>query len=125
MKLITITALALIAAVAATPATAQMQVAPPEPQQKQPQPQPQQQQPEQKITPSKGAMKAFSDLQTAVQKNDVANIPAKMAAAQAVATTKEDKYFLGRLKLQAALAAKDNAGMAAAVDLIASSNYLD
>jgi tetratricopeptide (TPR) repeat protein len=60
-----------------------------------------------------------------VQKNDVANIPAKVAAAQAVATTKEDKYLIGRMQLQAAIAAKDNAAMAAAVDVIAASNYLD
>lgn len=115
MKLITTTAIALIAALAATPAAAQNKTAPAATAQAQ----------EPKITPSKGAMKALIDLQTAVQKNDVANIPAKVAAAQAVATTKEDKYLIGRMQLQAAIAAKDNAATAAAIDAIAASGYLD
>jgi tetratricopeptide (TPR) repeat protein len=113
MKLITSTALALVAALAATPAVAQTK------------PAPAQQQQEPKATPSKGALKALSELNDAVQKNDVANIPAKLAAAQAVATTKDDKYLIGRLQLQAAIAAKNNAAMAAAVDAIAASNFLD
>jgi tetratricopeptide (TPR) repeat protein len=113
MKLITTTALALVAALTAAPAVAQTK------------PAPAQQQQEPKATPSKGALKALSELNDAVQKNDVANIPAKLAAAQAVATTKDDKYLIGRLQLQAAIAAKNNAAMAAAVDAIAASNFLD
>ena len=115
MKLITTTALALVAALAATPAVAQTKPTPAQPAQQQ----------EPKATPSKGALKALSELNDAVQRNDVANIPAKLAAAQAVATTKDDKYLIGRLQLQAAIAAKDNAAMAAAVDAIAASNFLD
>lgn len=113
MKLITTTALALIAALAAAPATAQDKPAAAA-QATQP-----------KITPSKGALKALSELQDAVQKNDVANIPAKVAAAQAVATTKEDKYLVGRLQLTAAIAAKDNAATSAAIDTMAGSGYLE
>src|SRR5215218_1442864 len=45
------------------------------------------------IKPSKGAYKAIIELQNAVNANDTANIPAKLAGAQAVATTKEDKYL--------------------------------
>ena len=70
-------------------------------------------------------MKALVELQDAVQKNDFANVPAKVAAAQAVATTKEDKYLIGRLQLTAAIAAKDDASMGTAIDTMATSGYLD
>jgi tetratricopeptide (TPR) repeat protein len=113
MKLITTTALALVAAFAAVPAAAQNK---PAAAAEQAQP---------KITPSKGAMKALSELQDAVQKNDTANIPAKVAAAQAVATTKEDKFLVGRLQLTAAMAAKDNAATQSAIDTMVASGYLD
>jgi tetratricopeptide (TPR) repeat protein len=113
MKLITTTALALIAAFGAAPAAAQDKPAAAA------------QQAEQKVTPSKGAMKAIVELQEAVQKNDYASVPAKVAAAQAVATTKEDKYLVGRLQLTAAIAAKDDAAMSAAIDTMANSGYLD
>lgn len=115
MKLITTTALALVATLSAAPAIAQKTGA--------------QQQPAQaaqpKIAPSKGALKAIVDLQDSVNKNDYANVPAKVAAAKAVATTKEDKYLIGELQLKAAVAAKDNAGEAAAIDEIATSGFLD
>ena len=68
-------------------------------------------------------MKALIDLQTAVNKNDVANIPAKVAAAQAVVETKEDRYLLAQMQLKAALSANNNAGVAAAVDAIVASGY--
>ncbi len=75
------------------------------------------------MKPSGAALKAIVDLQTAVNANDYANVPAKVAAAQAVAKTKEDRYIIAQLHLKAALAAKDNAGMAAAIDAVASSGY--
>lgn len=81
-------------------------------------------QPEQKGSgpqPSKRALKAIIDLQNAVKAKDTASIPAKLAAAQAVATSKEDRYLIGRLQLQAAVAAHDNASSAAAIDAIAAS----
>jgi tetratricopeptide (TPR) repeat protein len=84
----------------------------------------QQQQPAQKTSgpqPSKKALKPIIELQTAVKAKDTANIPAKLAAAQAAATTKEDRYLIGRLQLEAAAAAKDNAGISAAIDAIAGS----
>lgn len=77
------------------------------------------------VRPSSKAQKAIIDLQTAVNKNDVTNIPSKVAAAQAVATTKEDRYLIGELQLKAAVASKDNNAMLAAVDGIASSGYED
>jgi len=92
MKLITTTALALIAAFGAAPAAAQDKPAPPA------------QKAEQKVTPSKGAMKAIVELQEVVQKNDFASVPAKVAAAQAVATTAGDHYAIAKLRLDAAVA---------------------
>jgi len=114
MKLITTTALALVAALSASPAVAQDKpaAAPAAPAQP-------------KISPSKGALKAIVDLQDSVNKGDYAGVPAKVAAAKAVATTKEDKYLIGQLQLKAAIAAKDNAATSAAIDQIASSGYLD
>lgn len=115
MKLITTTAIALVAAAFAVPATAQNKGT--------------QQQPAQaaqpKIAPSKGALKAIIDLQDTVNKNDYANVPAKVAAAKAVATTKEDKYLIGQLQLKAAVTAKDGSGETAAIDEIANSGYVD
>lgn len=71
------------------------------------------------------AQKAIVDLQTTVNKADYANVPAKVAAAQAVASTPDDKYAIGELQLKAAIAQKDNAAMAAAVDSIATSGFVD
>lgn len=75
------------------------------------------------VKPSAKALKALVELQKAVDANDAANIPAKVAAAQAVASTKEDRYLIGQLQLKAALASKNNAAMSAAVDAIAASGY--
>jgi tetratricopeptide (TPR) repeat protein len=124
MKLTTTAALALMAAIS-VPAAAQpygntSQQQPPQAasNQKTPEAAP-------SIKPSSKALKAIFDLQTAVNKGDYASVPAKLAAAQAVASTKEDRYLIAELQLKAALAQKDNAAMAAAVDAVASSGYLD
>lgn len=115
MKLITTTALVLVAALSAAPAIAQKNAAQQQPAQAAPP----------KVTPSKGALKAIIDLQDTVNKNDYANVPAKVAAANAVASTKEDKYLIGQLQLKAAVTAKDSAGETAAIDEIANSGFLD
>lgn len=131
MKLVTSTALALVMATSAAPAAAQGYGSSPPPQQmpEVPRQQAQQAAPAQAQQkgpqPSKKALKALIDLQDAVNKNDAASIPAKVAAAQAVAQTKEDDYLIGRLQLTAAVAAKDNAAISTAIDAIAASNYLD
>lgn len=89
-------------------------------------PQSQQQQAAQPaVKPSAKALKALVDLQSAVDKNDYASVPAKVAAAEAVATSKDDHYLIGQLQLKAAIGANDNAAMAAAIDSIAASNFLD
>lgn len=127
MKLMTSTAIVL-AAVISAPAAAQMGYGAPA---SQPPPQTAAQQgqaPQQaqgpKITISSKAAKAISDLQAAVKANDAANIPAKVAAAQAVAQTKDDRYAIARLQLNAAVAAKNSAAEAQAVDAIAASGFL-
>jgi tetratricopeptide (TPR) repeat protein len=81
--------------------------------------------PQKPIKVSSKASKAIADLQATVNKNDYANVPAKVAAAQAVASTPDDKYAIGELQLKAAIAAKDNAAMTAAVDTIANSGFVD
>ena len=78
-----------------------------------------------KIKLSGKAQKAIIELQNAVNKADYASVPAKLAAAQAVASTADDKYAIGQLQLKAALAQKDNAAMAAAIEAIATSGFVD
>jgi len=124
----TTTALGLVLALTATPVFAQMGYGAPTAsgQQQQPQPAPAQDAgKENQIRPSNGALKAIIALQTAVNANDFANVPAKVADAQKVAKTKEDRYLIGQLQLKAALAAKDNAGIASAIDVVAASAYLE
>ena len=74
-----------------------------------------------KIKVSAKASKAIAELQTTVNANDSANLPAKLAAAQAVASTPDDRYAIGQLWLKAAIAQKDNAATAQALDLIMAS----
>jgi tetratricopeptide (TPR) repeat protein len=77
------------------------------------------------MSPSKQATKAIIDLQTSVNANDTASIPAKLAAAQTVASTKEDRYLIAQLQLKAALNAKNNDAMLTAVDAIAATGLID
>ena len=74
---------------------------------------------------SNKARPALVALQTAVNANDVANIPALVAAATAAASTPDDRYVIGQLQLKAALAANDLTAMAAAANAVAASNFLD
>jgi len=132
MKLITTTALAVVAAAFATPVAAQdyqNSYSQPRQQQSSPQSSSGQQSSGQSaapaVKPSSKAAKAIVDLQTAVNNKDFANVPAKVAAAQAVASTNEDRYLIARLQLSAALANKDTAGMSSALDAIAASGVVD
>jgi tetratricopeptide (TPR) repeat protein len=77
------------------------------------------------IKPSSHALKALIDLQNAVKAKDMANIPAKLAAAQAVVQTKEDHYLLAQLQLNAAIDAKDDPAAAAAVDAMVATGLVD
>lgn len=76
---------------------------------------------ERKFDISSGARKSISDLQTAVNAKDTANIPAKLAAAQAAAKTNDDKYIIAKLQLQAAAASNDNAAIIAALEALVNS----
>lgn len=67
-----------------------------------------------KISPQ--ASKAIGELQTAVKANDFASIPAKAAAASAVAKTPDDRYAIAQLQLQAALSQKNDAATATALE---------
>lgn len=65
---------------------------------------------------SKGASKAILDLQATVKANNFAEVPAKVAAATAVAKTPDDRYAIAQLQLQAAGAQKNNAASLAAIN---------
>ena len=129
MKSITIGAIALAAAISTVPAAAQDYGSyPASPATKDtPRETPTKEAPSAKpaITPSKQAAKAIADLQKTVAANDSANIPAKVAAAQAVATSKEDHYLIAQLQLAAALKTKNNDAMASAIDAIATTGLVD
>jgi tetratricopeptide (TPR) repeat protein len=77
--------------------------------------------PERKINISKPATKAVVELQNAVKANDMATIPAKLAAAKAVATTADDRYYIGSQAFRAGLNAKDNGLMAEGMELMLAS----
>lgn len=70
---------------------------------------------------SSGARAPIVALQTAVNARDAATIAAKLAAAKAAAKSADDKYVIGQLQLKAAADAKDQAGIAAAIEAIISS----
>lgn len=123
MKVLTRALAALLATAAATPALAQYGSSAPAQQPQQPVPNNQSQ--AKGVRPSKAAQKAIVDLQAAVNSNDLAAVRAKAAEAQAVATTKEDRYLIGQLQLKAGVTAKDNALAAAGLDAIAASGFLD
>jgi tetratricopeptide (TPR) repeat protein len=74
-----------------------------------------------KLELSKEARNAIVALQTAVNANDTATIPAKLAAAQAVAKTADDKYVIAINQTKAATAAGDLAGMRAGIDALRAS----
>ena len=74
-----------------------------------------------KLDISKGALKAIVALQTAVNANDVATIPAKLAAAQAVAKTNDDKFAIASNQTRAALKANDIVAIRAGIDALQAS----
>lgn len=78
-----------------------------------------------KVNVSKAAMKPLAELQAAVNANDVANIPAKLAAARAAATTASEKYTVAQLQLKAAVNANDEAAQAAAVEALIASGGVE
>ncbi len=65
---------------------------------------------------SSGARQALVELQTAVNARDLGALPGRVAAAQAVARTRDDKCFLAQLELQAAAARGDYTALRAAIE---------
>ena len=78
-----------------------------------------------KLDISKEAQKAIVELQTAVNANDTATIPAKLAAAQALARTPDDRYIIAVNQVKAALAANDLAAIKAGVEALDASGGAD
>jgi hypothetical protein len=78
-----------------------------------------------KLNISREAQKAIVELQNAVNTNDTANIPAKIAAAQAVAKTTDDKYFIAINQVKAAVAANDATALKAGVEAMEASGGSD
>jgi tetratricopeptide (TPR) repeat protein len=78
-----------------------------------------------KLNISKRAIQALIELEKAVTANDVANIPARLAAAQAVAQTVDEKYFVAQQQLKAATASKDPAAIATAVEALLASGAVE
>lgn len=123
MKLISTTALALVVAIVAAPAAAQYGATTPTPQ---PLAQSAPARPAApQVKPSAKALKPIVDLQDAVNKKDWASVPAKVAAAQAVASTKEDRYLIASLQLRAAAAANDTAAFASALETVGQTGLVD
>jgi tetratricopeptide (TPR) repeat protein len=122
MKFRTITAFSLIAGFAAAPVIAQIG---PAQRDEPPKPAPVTQTGTPSVHVSPKASKAIADLQAAVKNKDYASVPAKVAAANAVASTANDHYVIGKLQMVAAVAANDNAGVAAGLDAVAASGYPD
>ena len=81
----------------------------------------QQQKPAEGPKVSNAARKAIVELNAAVDAKDVANLPAKIAAANAAAKTNDDRFIIGQLRYKAAVAANDEAGKTAAIDAMLSS----
>ena len=77
------------------------------------------------VKPSKQALKAIVDLQTATNGTDIAAIKAKVAEAQAVAVTKEDRHLIGQLQLKAALSTNDMGLAATGLDAVAAAGVVD
>lgn len=70
---------------------------------------------------SKGARPAISALQTAVKANDAATYSTSLAAAQAVATTPDDRYVVAQLQLQQAIASGSKPAQAVALEALLAS----
>ena len=72
---------------------------------------------------SRKAVKAIQELQVAVKANNTAEIPAKIAAANAVAESADDRYMIGVLRYQAAVATKDDNARVGAIQAMLDSQF--
>ena len=132
MKFMTSSAIALAAIVIAAPAAAQYgsRGAAPESQPQQSPSADQQSPPKdksdgtRKLRPSNKALKPLSELQAAIKSKDEAAITAKLAAAQAVVSTPEDRAILAQLQLQHAADRNDKAAAMNAMDAMLATGVL-
>lgn len=74
-----------------------------------------------KLVVSPAAQKPILELQTAVNANDIAAIPAKLAAAQAAAKSPDEKFIVASNQTKAALKANDLVAIRAGVDALQAS----
>ena len=72
---------------------------------------------------SEAARKEIVALQSAVNAGDAAAISTALAAAQAKAKTKDDKYIIAKLQLKAAADVKNDAAIGQAIEAILASGY--
>lgn len=77
------------------------------------------------ITLSKEAYPAVKALEAAVIANDAASIPAKLAAAQAVAKTPADRYMVAQLQLRAAIASGGGPAKVSGLEAVLASGGAD
>lgn len=73
---------------------------------------------------SNAARKEIVALEAAVKAKNTAAIPAAVAAAQAKAKTKDDRYVIGQLQLRAAIDANDNAGIIQGIEAVLAADVL-
>ena len=126
MRSSTILTLALVsAAFPLAPATAQYGSAPPAQPPQIRAPAPAAEPAQRKLSISNAARKPIIELKAAVDANDVANIPAKLAAAQAVAKSNDEKYLVAQLQLKSAAASKDEAAIKAGIEAMLASGGAD
>lgn len=79
--------------------------------------------PQTKVKVSSGAVKALKALEAAVKANNAADVAAKVQEANAVAKTPDDRYMISVLQYQYAVAAKDDALRAAAIEGMIASGF--
>jgi tetratricopeptide (TPR) repeat protein len=73
---------------------------------------------------SDAARKEIVALSAAVDANDTAGYPAKLAAAKAKAKSKDDQYVIAQLELKSAINAKNEAAMGQALQAVINSGFL-
>lgn len=77
-----------------------------------------------KIKISAAFAKSYQELVAAVDANDTANFPARVAAAHAAAQTKEEHYLASQAQLKAAVATSNYAEMATSIEGLINSGML-
>ena len=77
-----------------------------------------------KIKVSAGFTKAYQELLAAIEANDTANIPAKVAAAHAAAQSGDEHFLASQAQLKVAVAQKNDAEIATSIEGLISSGSM-